>query len=108
MWFANDGNSSIGRIVAETIPGSPTEVDTTPGNALVLVSWEPPADTGGGPIIAYTAVASPSGKVCTSTDGSLTCAIGDLTNGVPQSVTVVATNAAGDSVPSAAAGPVTP
>ena len=49
-----------------TVPGAPTGLVATPGNAQVALAWTAPASTGGSPITGYTATASPGGATCTT------------------------------------------
>jgi len=71
-------------------------VTTTVGQAVV--TWSSPIIPGG-PITGYTATASPSGRTCTWTTGSLTCTITSIPE-ILHSFTVTATNATGTSAPS--------
>ena len=64
-----------------TVPGAPTGLVATPGNAQVVLAWTAPASNGGSPITGYTATASPGGATCTT--ATLGCTIGGLTNGTP-------------------------
>ena len=85
-----------------TTPDAPTLGTVTPGNAQLQVEWTAPSDNGGSAITGYTAYATDgtSTKSCTWTSGDLTCTILLLTNGTSYTVTVVATNVAGNSVAS--------
>ncbi|HTS15769.1 MAG TPA: hypothetical protein VMH24_08870 [Candidatus Sulfotelmatobacter sp.] len=74
--------NGIGSFSVAGLPGAPTDVSATPGNASALVSWTAPSSDGGGPITGYTATSSPGGKTCT-TGGGLSCTVGGLTNGTP-------------------------
>ena len=71
-----------------------------------MVTWAPVTETGGSPITGYTATALDQwGNVISSctTDGLTNfCEIPYLTNFVTYTITVVATNAAGDSASSSA------
>ena len=89
------------------VPGSPTNVVATAYNSSALVTWQPPSSNGGLPVTSYTVTASPGGLTC-STSAALACAITGLSNGVPYTFTVTATNGNGPSTPSAASSPVTP
>ncbi|HWS27751.1 MAG TPA: choice-of-anchor Q domain-containing protein, partial [Xanthomonadales bacterium] len=90
--------------IASVVPGAPTGVVATRGNASVSVAFVAPTSTGGSAIISYEA--SCGGQ---STGGPASpIVVGNLTNGVAVTCTVVATNAAGNSAPSAASNSVTP
>ena len=94
-----------------TVPGRPTAVIATPGNASVVVNWATPADDGGSSITGYTVTSSPDGKHCTWTSGPLSCTVTALTNGTSYAFTVIATNSAGPgpaSDPSARVTPIIP
>ncbi len=87
-------------------PGKPTGVQATAGDARITASWTKPDDDGGRAITGYTATATPGGRTCTT--GDTTCTIDGLSNGVPYTVTVTATNLLGTSAPSDPSAPVTP
>ncbi|HEX7471968.1 MAG TPA: fibronectin type III domain-containing protein, partial [Candidatus Limnocylindrales bacterium] len=91
-----------------TVPGAPTGLTATAGNAQVALTWTAPASTGGNAISGYTATASPGGATCAS--ATLGCTIGGLTNGTQYTFTVTATNAVGTGPASAPASatPVAP
>ncbi|UZN03288.1 endo-1,4-beta-xylanase [Cellulomonas sp. S1-8] len=89
-----------------TAPSAPTTVQATAGSGTATVAWTAPAEDGGSPVTGSTVTASPGGATCT-TDGT-SCVVPGLTNGRAYTFTVVATNAAGDSEPSAPSAPVTP
>jgi streptogramin lyase len=107
MWFTNLANNSIGRVVAANVPGAPTGVTGSPGNAQVVVSWSAPADNGGSAISGYTVTSSPGAKTC-STTGALSCTVTGLTNGTAYTFTVKATNGVGVGSASGASAAVTP
>jgi uncharacterized repeat protein (TIGR03803 family) len=92
--------------VAPTIPGAPTEVQATAGNAQATVSFTSPASNGGSPISSYRVVSTPGGITATGTGSPLTV-IG-LTNGTAYTFTVTATNAVGTGPPSSPSSSVTP
>ncbi len=84
---------------AVTEPGAPTEVDGTPGDGRVTLSWTAPTNTGGSAITEYTVTATPGGSTCTTALTS--CIVVGLDNGTAYTFSVVATNTAGDGVGSA-------
>ncbi len=90
-----------------SVPDPPTGVSGVAGSGQVAVSWTAPADDGGSAITGYTVTASPGGQTCTTT-GATECVVSGLTNGTAYTFTVVATNAVGDSSPSAASVSSTP
>jgi serine protease len=83
--------------------GTASGVSTT----SALVTWTAPADNGRSPITQYVATASPGGKSCTTT-GATSCTVTGLTSGTTYTFTVVAKNAVGPSLASAASNSVTP
>jgi hypothetical protein len=101
-------SSPSNSVTPAAIPGAPVIGTATPGNASAHVTWSAPSDTGGVPITGYTVTSSPGG-ITKSVDGTtLATDVTGLTNGTSYTFAVVATNSAGDSVPSAASGSVTP
>lgn len=98
---------------APTVPGAPTNVSASAGDASATVSWVAPVSDGGSPITSY-AVSSFTGGVPTGLAASVvgggqnTAAVNGLTNGVAYTFSVHATNAVGDSPESAQSAPVTP
>jgi hypothetical protein len=105
------GNTTAGTACATLqvrgVPGSPTNVTATPGNASAVVSWQAPQSSGDSAITGYAVAASPGGLAC-STSGALTCTITGLMNGTAYTFTAVATNDAGTGEPSLPSTPVTP
>jgi Fibronectin type III domain len=100
-------SSPSNSVVPAAVPGPPTGVGGTPGNASAVVSWLAPSDDGGSAITGYTVSSSPSSAGCT-TGGTLSCTVSGLTNGQPYTFTVTATNSAGTGLPSDPSTPVTP
>ena len=94
-----------------TVPGAPATVHTTAGMGQVALTWTPPTDTGGLPIIRYTATASPGGASCTTWVGvdadPLGCTVTGLTNATAYTFSVTAHNGRGTG-PVANVGPVSP
>jgi YHS domain-containing protein len=95
-----------------TVPGAPTGVSATPGNAQATVVFTPPVNNGGSTITGYTVTATDTtnsangGQTASGTSSPIT--VTGLTNGDSYTFSVVATNSAGNSVPSAASSPVIP
>ena len=92
--------------VTTTAPGAPTGVVATAGNASASVAFTAPASNGGSAITGYTVTSSPGSFTATGATSPVNV-IG-LTNGTAYTFTVVATNAVGNSVASAASSAVTP
>ena len=89
-----------------TVPGAPTGVVATAGNASASVAFVAPTNNGGSVITGYTVTSNPGG--ITVSGGSSPINVTGLTNNTAYTFTVVATNAVGNSVPSAASLTVTP
>ena len=88
-----------------TVPGPPTGVTATPGNAQASVSFTAPTNNGGSAITGYTVTAS-TGQ--TATGSSSPIVVSGLTNGIPVTFTVKATNSSGTSTASSPSSAVTP
>ena len=95
-----------------TVPGAPTGVAATPGNASAVVTWNAPSD-GGSAITGYTVTPyigttaqTPSTVTGNPPDTSITVA--GLANGTTYTFKVAATNAVGTGPASAASNAVTP
>ena len=109
--IAQDGTTQVNYTISVTrlafeVPGAPTGVSGTVANASSVVSWTAPGSNGGSAITGYTVTSSPGGFTCTTTTTS--CTVNGLTNGTSYTFRVIATNAAGNSVPSTASASVTP
>jgi hypothetical protein len=93
-------------VTPSTVPGAPTDVSATAGNAQAAVSFTAPANNGGAAITSYTVTSSPGGFTATGSSSPIT--VTGLTNGVAYTFTVIATNTNGSSSSSASSGAVTP
>jgi subtilisin family serine protease len=89
------------------LPGAPRNASAAPANGALVVSWAAPLSDGNSPITMYKATAAPGGNTCTAAT-QLGCVIAGLANGTSYTVTVVATNAVGDSPASAPSSAVAP
>jgi uncharacterized protein (TIGR02145 family) len=92
--------------VTTTVPGPPTAVVATSGNASASVAFVAPTNNGGSAITGYTVTSSPGGITATGSTSPIN--VTGLTNGTAYTFTIVATNAIGNSVASAASTAVTP
>ena len=90
------------------VPAAPTNVTATRGNKQLTVSWTAPTDTGGYPILSYTASISPGSQTCKVVPPVSSCLFTGLTNGTPYTFTVTAENLIGDSVASEPSSPLAP
>lgn len=95
-----------------TVPGAPSGVRATAGNASASVTWTPPANNGGTALTGYTVTAlvngAPSGVSASAAGTSSGVVVAGLTNGVTYTFTVHATNATGNGPESASSAAVTP
>jgi len=92
--------------IAAGLPGMPTNVVATAGNAKASVAFSIPEGDGGLDILDYTVVASPGGLTATGTSSPIE--ITGLTNGVKYTFKVYATNGLGESENSQVSNEVTP
>jgi Fibronectin type III domain len=99
---------------ASSVSDAPTIVLVYVGSGAAYVHWTLASD-GGSPITDFTVTASPGGHVSTNwfpndypVPGGFVARVDGLTDGTPCTFRVVATNAIGDSPPSAPSAPVIP
>lgn len=100
-----------GFTVNPVVPGVPTAVQATAGDAQATVSWTAPSFVGSSALIGYRAeVVGDSTKFCAPAAPSTgtSCSINGLANGTSYTFQVFATNGAGNSAASAASTSVTP
>jgi uncharacterized protein (TIGR02145 family) len=81
-----------------TVPGAPTILNATVGNAQGTVDFAAPSSNGGSGITGYTVTSSPGSFTATGASSPLT--VTGLTNGTFYTFTVIATNVVGSSVAS--------
>ncbi len=92
--------------ITATAAGAPTGVVVTAGVASASVAFVAPTSNGGSSITGYTVTSSPGSFTAMGTTSPIN--VTGLTNGTAYTFTVVATNAIGNSVASAASSAVTP
>ena len=92
--------------VTTAVPGAPTAVVATAGNASASVAFVAPTNNGGSVVTGYTVTSSPGGITATGATSPIN--VTGLTNGTAYIFRVVATNAIGNSSPSTASSAVTP
>lgn len=79
------------------VPDRPGGPSVTPGDGKLTMTWDAP-NNNGSPITGYTVYASAAtGSLTCTTNGDRTCTISGLVNDQTYTVTVVATNANGNS-----------
>ena len=94
-----------------TVPDPPIIDLVTPGNTQISVNWHPAIETGGSPLTGFFVIVTLNGDNI-QTIGPIdplvqTATIYDLSNDTPYTISVVSTNAAGNSLP-ATVGPYIP
>jgi hypothetical protein len=81
--------------ISNTVPDAPTITSVTAGYTSVTVFFTAPTNNGGSPITSYKVTSNPEGIVITGYSSPIT--VTGLTNDVPYTFTIVATNSIGDS-----------
>jgi Zn-dependent metalloprotease len=94
-------------VTPRVVPGTPTGVSATAGDAQAVVLWAAPASNGGAAITGYTVTAAPGGRTATTT-GVTAATVTGLANGTSYTFTVTAANVAGPSPASLSSAAVTP
>lgn len=83
-----------------SVPGVPTNLAATPGNAAISLSFSTPASDGGSPITGYSASCSNAGGSASASGSGSPLNVSGLTNGSSYSCSVIASNVIGSSAPS--------
>jgi len=106
IWTLEQQFQAAGGGVWPAVPGAPTSVSATAGNASATVSFVAPSYTGyPAGITGYSATSTPGNFTATGSSSPLT--VTGLTNGTSYTIAVRAINAAG-SGPAGTSGSVTP
>jgi hypothetical protein len=102
--------SSSPYLTPVTVPGVPTAIAATGGNASATVTWAAPSSTGGSPITGYviTPYIGATAQAATTVTAVASTTITGLANGAAYTFTVAAKSAAGTGAASAASNAVTP
>ncbi|HBG04174.1 MAG: hypothetical protein A2075_16045 [Geobacteraceae bacterium GWC2_58_44] len=90
---------------AALLPGIPAGVTATPGDGKATVRFSPP-DSGDSAITSYTVTAAPGGAIAYGATTPIT--VTGLTNGIPYTFTVAASNATGTGLLSSPSNTATP
>lgn len=91
-------------VLPVSVPSAPTIASVTAANTSVSVTFNPPASNGGSVVTGYTASCGAQSQ----SGSNSPIVVSGLANGTAVNCTVIATNAFGNSAPSAASSSVTP
>jgi hypothetical protein len=106
-------SSPSNAVTPNNLPGAPTGVTATAGNASATVSWTAPTNNGGSTITTYTVTpfigaAAQTPVTVTGSPPATSTTVPGLTNGTSYTFTVSATNANGTGPASSPSNAVTP
>ena len=116
-WAITSDNGSQTLIITGTgidVPGAPSNVQATAGNAVANVSWSAPSSDGASSITGYLVSATDitssgrGGQTCSPGAGQTTCQVNNLTNGDQYTFSVTAINIVGDGPASTSSNALTP
>ena len=93
-------------VIPLSVPTAPKIGTAIASNTEASVSFTPPSYNGGSPVTSYTVTSSPGNKVATGSTSPLV--VTGLTNGIPYTFSVKATNIKGTSASSAASNSIIP
>lgn len=92
-------SSPTAAVIPRTLPGTPTGLTTTPGNAQAVLSWTAPSSNGGAEITDYRIQVSIAGGAYTTITRTASTAtsftVTSLTNGTSYTFRVAAVNSEG-------------
>jgi sugar lactone lactonase YvrE len=106
LYIADFGNNVVEEVTTSwTVPGPPTTVTATAGNAQANVTWSAPTSDGGARITSFSVQYSTDGGASWTTASMCTglatsCTVTGLTNGSSYLFRVLATNVIGTGDPS--------
>jgi hypothetical protein len=99
-------SSASNSVTPSTVPGAPTIVSATAGNAQAVITFTAPVNNGGSAITGYTVTSSPGGS--TGIGSTSPISVTGLLGGTAYTFTVTATNVNGTGPASSASNSVTP
>ncbi|MDQ1747084.1 MAG: trimeric autotransporter adhesin [Frankiaceae bacterium] len=94
---AGDSSTTGASAATFDVPSAPGNINAVPADGTLAVTWDAPSSTGGTPVTGYTVTLTPSGGDSPATTTSTQHTFTGLTNDQSYTVSIVATNAAGDS-----------